>query len=385
MAELHDQQLRDKLAAGQAPLLLVENLLNAARTQLAVESGAHLAAAMLSEIEARDAQVLDTLSRNQVGATVRAAVAEHLAQDREVRAQAARVPTYLGMRPDALATFGTAESMALRSEIADELGREQILAERVSDLERLLAAMPSPETLAPLLERLDGQRQLHQQALGAMALLERQHDEVLMVVAQADRELRSMRLELAGEDLKHKTNERVTRHAQAVESTLRGYREAVLQRNVERLSSVILQSVQTITRKPKMVDRIDISPQDYRLSLFDHQGNQVPTHQLSAGERQLLAVSILWGLSRASGRSLPAIIDTPLGRLDGHHRQKLVKNYFPKASNQVILLSTDREIDAELHAKLARVTTHEYLIEYSEERQSSEIHHGYFAFDEEYL
>jgi DNA sulfur modification protein DndD len=382
--ELHDQQLRDKLAAGQAPLLLVQGLLAAARTQLEAESKAHLASTMLSEIEARDAEVLSTLTRNKVGAAVRAAVAAQLTRDREARAASAQTPMYLRMRPDALASYGEAQSAALRTELAGELERQQILTERVNDLERTLAAMPNPETLAPLSARFEEQRQLHQQALGAMALLERQHEEFLKTETQADRELRTLRLELAGQDLKHKTNERVLRHAQAVENTLRGYREAVLRRNVERLSSLILESFQTITRKPKMFERIEISPEDYRLSLFDHEGNQVPTHQLSAGERQLLAVSILWGLSRASGRSLPAIIDTPLGRLDGQHRQKLVKNYFPKASNQVILLSTDREIDAELHAKLRRVTTHEYLIEYSEEEQSSEIHPGYFTFDEAY-
>ena len=131
-----------------------------------------------------------------------------------------------------------------------------------------------------------------------------------------------------------------------------------------------------------MFERIEISPVDYRLSLFDFSGNQVPSHQLSAGERQLLAVSILWGLSRASGRSLPAIIDTPLGRLDGHHRNKLVKNYFPKASHQVILLSTDQEIDEDLYSKIQKVTSQEYLIEYSQEHQSSEFQRGYFTFDE---
>jgi len=382
--ELHDSHLRDKIAAGQAPLLLVQVLLSAARTQLGVESNAQLAATMLGEIEARDAQVLNTLAQNEIGAAVRAAVAEQLARDREARAAAAQTPAYLRMRPDALASYGDAHSAQLRADLSDELEREQILTERVNDLERTLTAMPNPETLAPMRERLAQQRQLHQQAVGAITLLEQQRDEHAKSVEQAERELQHLMLELADHDLKHKTNDRVLRHAGAVERTLRRYREAVLQRNVERLSRLILESFQSITRKPKMFERIEISPVDYRLALFDHGGNQVPSHQLSAGERQLLAVAILWGLSRASGRSLPAIIDTPLGRLDGQHRHKLVQNYFPKASHQVILLSTDREIDEELHAKLRRAITHEYLIEYSQEQQSSEIYPGYFTFDEAY-
>jgi DNA sulfur modification protein DndD len=40
---------------------------------------------------------------------------------------------------------------------------------------------------------------------------------------------------------------------------------------------------------------------------------------------------------------LPAVIDTPMARLDSAHRQNLVERYFPHASHQVIVLSTDSE------------------------------------------
>ena len=65
---------------------------------------------------------------------------------------------------------------------------------------------------------------------------------------------------------------------------------------------------------------------------------------MSAGEKQLLAISLLWGLARVSEKHLPVAIDTPLARLDSSHRQNLIERYFPTASHQVILLSTDTEI-----------------------------------------
>ncbi|OON62703.1 DNA sulfur modification protein DndD [Massilia sp. KIM] len=380
----HDIYLRDKLAAGHLPLLLVEDLLSKARTQLTAEINAQLATAMLSEIRERDAQILSMLAQSEVSETVRRAVADQLERDRQARVTATQTPAYLHMRAEALAPYAASQFDDLRTDTHEALQREQLLAERVNDLERTKAALPDPELLAPLRQRLEEQRRQYEQALGAVALLNQQHEDCVQARERADRERQSLLLELADQDLKDKTNKRVLRHAGLVEQSLHRYRDAVLQRNVKRLADLILESFQSVTRKPKMFERIEISPVDYRLSLFDHSGNQVPSHQLSAGERQLLAVSILWGLSRASGRSLPAIIDTPLGRLDGQHRNKLVKNYFPKASHQVILLSTDQEIDEDLYGKIKRVTSQEYLIEYSEEKQSSEIHEGYFTFDEAY-
>ena len=60
--------------------------------------------------------------------------------------------------------------------------------------------------------------------------------------------------------------------------------------------------------------------------------------ELSAGEKQIYAIAILEALAKTSGRHLPIIIDTPLGRLDSEHCTKLINNYFPYASHQVIIL-----------------------------------------------
>jgi DNA sulfur modification protein DndD len=92
----------------------------------------------------------------------------------------------------------------------------------------------------------------------------------------------------------------------------------------------------------------------------------------------LLAISILWGLSRASGRPLPAIIDTPLSRLDSKHRNNLVNNYFHQASHQVILLSTDEEINDKYYNKLKSAIGREYHITYSKAKKSAVINEGYF-------
>jgi DNA sulfur modification protein DndD len=91
-----------------------------------------------------------------------------------------------------------------------------------------------------------------------------------------------------------------------------------------------------------------------------------------------LATSILWGLAKASGRPLPTIIDTPLGRLDSSHRRHLLERYFPVASHQVILLSTDKEIDETSLKHLQPFVGREYQLMFNESSRSTEIIKGYF-------
>ncbi|WP_069473015.1 hypothetical protein [Candidatus Marithrix sp. Canyon 246] len=145
----------------------------------------------------------------------------------------------------------------------------------------------------------------------------------------------------------------------------------MLKKHINKLESLILDSFQNLIRKENFISGIEINPMDYSFKLYTGNKESLATENLSAGERQLLAVSILWGLSRASGRPLPAIIDTPLSRLDGQHRQNLVENYFPQASHQVILLSTDEEINKKYYKELKPAIGRTYHICYDEELQSS--------------
>lgn len=120
------------------------------------------------------------------------------------------------------------------------------------------------------------------------------------------------------------------------------------------------------------------NPETFEPSLTGRDGKVLPIERLSAGERQLLATSMLWGLARASGRPVPTIIDTPLGRLDSSHRKHLVERYFPNASHQVLLLSTDEEIVGHYHETLKPFIARTYLLAHSEQIGQTQIEEGYF-------
>jgi DNA sulfur modification protein DndD len=99
---------------------------------------------------------------------------------------------------------------------------------------------------------------------------------------------------------------------------------------------------------------------------------------LSAGEKQVYAIAMLWALARTSGRALPMIIDTPLARLDSEHRAAIVERYLPAASHQVIVLSTDTEVDRTLLEKLMPAVSHTFRLEYDSKLGSTAAVPGYF-------
>ena len=124
--------------------------------------------------------------------------------------------------------------------------------------------------------------------------------------------------------------------------------------------------------------RIEIDPQTFAVTLYDRQDRLIPKAELSAGEKQIYAISMLWGLAKTSGRPLPMIIDTPLGRLDSDHRRHLIEDYFPYASHQVVVLSTDTELDKQNFEMLSPYVSHAYHLVYDQIEGSTKAGERYF-------
>jgi DNA sulfur modification protein DndD len=114
------------------------------------------------------------------------------------------------------------------------------------------------------------------------------------------------------------------------------------------------------------------------IDLIDINGNKVNKKLISSGEKQIYALAMLEALGKTSGKDLPFIIDTPLGRLDSNHRSKLVNNFFPVIGDQVIILSTDTEVDEKFYKDLDPFVKASYEIKYKDGNNSSTVTEGYF-------
>ncbi len=137
-------------------------------------------------------------------------------------------------------------------------------------------------------------------------------------------------------------------------------------------------ALQRLIRKEDLINKVKIEPETLAATLFDREGRRIAKSDLSAGERQIYALAILEALTKTSGRRLPVIIDTPLGRLDSKHRKNLVENYFPSASHQVIILSTDTEVDENFFSDLRSSISHAYELTFDDIEKCTSAQEGYF-------
>jgi DNA sulfur modification protein DndD len=247
-------------------------------------------------------------------------------------------------------------------------------AARLAVIDRNLAQIPADEALAPRVEAI---AEL-QRRLGALEQAKVEAEERLkrfeIDAEQARRELRRLteRYQAAGE-----ASAKITL-ARTVQSALSDYLRELTIRKVDQLRDAVASCFNRLSRKGDLVARVEIDPRTFVVTLFDKAGTAVPKDELSSGEKQMFAIAMLWGLAKTSGRPLPVIIDTPLGRLDSDHRRKLIHDYLPFASHQVIVLSTDTEVDQALFEELRPDISHAYHLVFGSEDRRTEVSTGYF-------
>ena len=373
-------QLKE-LASSDLPLLLVYSLLNDVFKRDIVEEETRRSRDVSILLEKRDEQLLKLLRDWNVDASALGTVETYLGSDRERRRKLGGRSTNLDFRPD------------VRNNLRD------LLDGRLSDLERTARSMlatwedvsarleharamkdsiPDSDTVLEIVRRRD-------QIIGSIATFEAENaaieSEIQHLTGKAERTehalVRILEANSAKESLRNE-RARAFEHATRARNSLSKFRNAVIARHVHRIEQLVLESYQQLLRKDALVTHLEIDPESFVLTLYGRGGHEFDVDQLSAGERQLLAVALLWGLAKTSGRPLPTAIDTPLGRLDSGHRKHLVERYFPFASHQVLLFSTDEEIVGTRFKTLKPFIGRSYLLDYDDAIGSTKIVDGYF-------
>ena len=172
---------------------------------------------------------------------------------------------------------------------------------------------------------------------------------------------------------------RIITYAQKATALLGEYRVCLQENKVNLMAKTMTECYKKISSKKNLIDQITMDPVTLDFQYRDVDGEIIPKASLSAGEKQLMVISLLWSLAICSKWKLPVIIDTPLSRLDSTHRLSLVAVYFPQASEQTIILSTDTEIDERYYSAMKNSVGDEFTLIYDDVCHCSTIQRGYFT------
>lgn len=245
---------------------------------------------------------------------------------------------------------------------------------RLEQIELDLQRVPDDDMLAPLIEEIT-------QCQGQLDQLYNQSNGLERHIASLEYRLEEMERELKRAYEKARAEESVGERlklASRVQLALNDYLTELTTLKVRELEEAATEYFNRLCRKEDLVHHIAISESDFSVTLFSKGGAVRRSSELSAGERQIYAIALLWALRHVSGRPLPVIIDTPLARLDSDHRRSVVEQYLPNVSHQVIVLSTDTEVDKPLFSVLEPHIAKAYHLSYDPVQGKTERTEGYF-------
>ncbi|MGW0713095.1 DNA sulfur modification protein DndD [Streptomyces sp. NPDC002643] len=368
-----------RVAAGPLPLQLLGEQLAAVRKQATIEQQAAEAAQVLDTLASRDQEILNRFG-TLLSSTDLKAFQEYLTTDRQQRELTSTAERILDLNLDGYTQLAGLEQI-LRTEQQRarellDLASEQ--AEEVDALDRQLEGVPSEERIATRqAEQAEALQAVHH-AEAAFANAAEAYEAAKRRRAAAHDELEAAHEQQAVKKFEAEENQRIYDHCERQRALFERFGDALLKRHISRLEVAVLESFTRLMRKSGLVRNLRIDTERFQLTLTDENGDAVDPGRLSAGERQLLAVSLVWGLARVAGNWLPSVIDTPLGRLDSRHRELLVDRYFPHAGDQVLLLSTDEEIDERLYHRLQPSVAHTYTLVHDDTTFTTTVEPGYW-------
>ena len=248
------------------------------------------------------------------------------------------------------------------------------ITEELQKIETALSNAPTDDEIGPLIAKLNSEHEkigviktefdhLDQKIHGQTSLIGLKKSALRQIVDEKYKQKAS------------ETNLQVTRDVQKV---LDLYSTKLREKKLQLLEQYLIEAIQVLIHKDDFIEKVAIDEKTFGMTLYRKNSQEMLKDELSEGEKQMFATAVLWALAKTSGRPLPFMIDTPLARLDVEHRGKLVETFFPSASHQVVIFSTDAEIDEKYYAQLKPFISKSYLMKYDSGSGSAKVEEGFF-------
>jgi DNA sulfur modification protein DndD len=364
-----EAQLCETLADPYLPLATLGSLWVSYKDKWEGEQASQSAKVIAEEVKQHDTRVLQGIQKVTRDASLIEALTALLEQEQSRYAKAAAAPMML---IDAPSPSAVEDRVGLARKNFSKAQQERGDAkERLAKLERQAAAIPSQERIADVLAQLKAQSALVVKAEANLALQREQLSDREGRAAHLKQKLELARERMGRDFQGQEWDAKAMQASQRTRAVLAAFKAKLLASKAEWLSQAITEEFRGFLRKQRLIDRVLVEPETYTVGILTKDGSLLPMERLSAGERQLLAIAVLSALIRERKGRFPVVVDTPLARLDRTHRKTLINRFFSKVSHQVLVLSTDEEVEGVVMEEMARFTSRSYQIQFMDDERRS--------------
>ena len=248
------------------------------------------------------------------------------------------------------------------------------ITEELQKIETALNNAPNDDEIGPLIAKLNSEHEKIGVIKTEFDHLDQKIHEQTSLIGLKKSALR----QIVDEKYKQKASETNLQVTRDVQNVLDLYSSKLREKKLQLLEQYLIEAIQVLIHKENFVEKVAIDKKTFAMTLYRKNNQEMLKDELSEGEKQMFATAVLWALAKTSGRPLPFMIDTPLARLDVEHRGKLVETFFPSASHQVVIFSTDAEIDEKYYAQLKPFISKSYLMKYDSGSGSAKVEEGFF-------
>ncbi len=248
------------------------------------------------------------------------------------------------------------------------------ITDQLQKTETALENAPSDDVIGPLVTELNS----YNQKLGG---LKNEMEHIEQVLATEHSHVGVINLGIRKYLDEQAKNEKLGKNLKLsikIQNLLEDYALQLKVKKLRLLEEYLLASLGMLLHKENFIEKVKIDQETFAITLYKKNGDIIPKDILSKGEKQMFAIAVLWALAKTSGKPLPFIIDTPLARLDSEHRENLVTKFFPVAGHQVLIFSTDTEIDQKYFVELSPYISKAYHLVFDSQDGMTKITEGYF-------
>lgn len=362
--------------------MLVKQLLQDIRSQAQIEENAHRERLLCEVLDARDQKLVDHLAKQITQESTLDKITSFLQEDRSNRRFAAMADKYLGLDSDGqrdLDILLENELPALEQALPAELIKIKLLRDDVESTKTSLGSIPDESKISAIIADRESLQKNLGKVTTSLSVIKAELERAQRQFDMKNSELKREMTQAAHAKFAESDAHRLVQYAAKVRGTMEQFRAKVVEKHIGEIESLVLESFKHLLHKKTLVEQLQIDRSNYQVKLYNATGSEIMPDRLSAGERQLLATALLWGICQAAGKPLPTIIDTPLGRLDTSHRTNLIEKYFPNASHQVLLLSTNEEIVGKYYEQLLPYISHSSVLSHDEGKNGTTVKQGYFS------